>query len=384
MQKISKIILMILILIILFPANIAYSENDISKEQIDTLNLSNITDDFNIDTAGVVPDFDPDKLIEEISKGNLKIDGVSIINKLIGLFAKEVNNNISIIIKVIIIAIICAVLKSLHDNLSNHIAESAFFICYLIMVSLVIVGFKEALSIGQATINSMTAFMQAIVPMMIGMMISVGNITSASTMHPLLIISLQIISTTISSIMIPVVMLTAVFSIAGNISNKVQISKLGILIRSVSVWIMGIFLTLFVGIVTLESNLAGTIDGVAGKTMKFAFSKSIPIVGQTLSDSVETVLGCSMVIKNSFGVVGIIIIGAIIMVPVIKILAIILTYKFAAVIVQPVANPRISKCLDELGGSLILLFAIMVSIGFMFIVSITAMLNMGNIATMIR
>lgn len=384
MQKISKIILMILILIILFPANIAYSENDISKEQIDTLNLSNITDDFNIDTAGVVPDFDPDKLIEEISKGNLKIDGVSIINKLIGLFAKEVNNNISIIIKVIIIAIICAVLKSLHDNLSNHIAESAFFICYLIMVSLVIVGFKEALSIGQATINSMTAFMQAIVPMMIGMMISVGNITSASTMHPLLIISLQIISTTISSIMIPVVMLTAVFSIAGNISNKVQISKLGILIRSVSVWIMGIFLTLFVGIVTLESNLAGTIDGVAGKTMKFAFSKSIPIVGQTLSDSVETVLGCSMVIKNSFGVVGIIIIGAIIMVPVIKILAIILTYKFAAVIVQPVADPRISKCLDELGGSLILLFAIMVSIGFMFIVSITAMLNMGNIATMIR
>lgn len=381
-KKICQII--IALILILMPAGHVSAEESLNEEQIDVLNLTKVVESFNNNGEQIIPDFEANKLIEEIAKGNLSFDSKGIIDKAIAYFMKEINSNIIVIIKVIIVGILCAILKNLQESFEGSTSEIAFYACYLLMVSFIIVGFKDAIQVGQKAISDMVVFMQAMIPVLITLLASSGNVASSTALYPVIIFVIEVASSILGTVMIPVVFLVAVLSIVSNISEKVQLSKLAGLIKTVSVWVMGIILTAFVAVVTIETNLAATIDGVTGKTVKFAFSKSIPIVGQVLSDAVETVLGCSLVIKNSVGVVGTILILSIVLGPLIKILAITVIYKFSAALVEPIADSRMVRCLNDIGGTLTLLFSIVVSVSFMFIVAITALIRTGNIATMIR
>ena len=384
MQKITVKALVILFIVILNIPVIVYAEDSIALQQAEAIGLPGIVESLNERAGEVFPGFNANTIIDEISKGNFNIDSKGIITRISEFFVKEVKSNIGIVIKVIIIAILCAVLKNLQDNLQGGTSEIAFYICYLLMISFIIVGFNDAVQLGQKTIYEMVGFMESIIPALVTLMLSMGNVTSSGVLYPVVMGVVGIISSLIATFIIPSILLVAVLSIAGNISDKIQLAKIGGLIKSITIWTMGLMLTVFVSIVSVEAGLAGTIDGVAGKTLKFAFSKSVPFVGQILSDSVETVLGCSLIIKNAVGVLGMILIIGIVLLPLIKILAMALVYKLAAVVVQPLTDSRITKCLDEVGGTLVLLFSIIVSVSFMFIIAIAAIIKTGGIAAMIR
>lgn len=381
MQKICKLIILILIIM---PVGCVAAQDSINNEQLEVIDLAKVVESFDSQGESIIPDFNPNKLIEEISKGNLAFDTKGILERCMLFFMKEIGINMSIIIKVIIIGILCSLLKNLQENFEGKTGEIAFYACYILMVSLIIVGFKEAVQVGQKAIFDMVGFMQVLIPVLISLLVATGNVVSTSALHPVIILVVEITSSILGAVMIPAVLLVAVLSIIGNISDKVQLTKLAGFIKTVSIWVMGVILTVFVSVVTIEANIGATIDGVTGKTAKFAFSKSVPVVGQILSDAVETVLGCSLVIKNSIGVVGTIIILAIVLAPLIKILAMTAVYKISAVLLEPIADARIVRCLNDVGGTLTLLFSIVVSVSFMFIVAITMLVKTGSMATMIR
>jgi len=53
---------------------------------------------------------------------------------------------------------------------------------------------------------------------------------------------------------------------------------IAVAIIPIIVWVLGIILTVFVGVVSLEGSLTSSIDGVTAKTAKAAVSSLIPIV----------------------------------------------------------------------------------------------------------
>lgn len=381
------VVLLILILITLSAKYVQANEDlrqNLVEQQVEVLNLPEIIEELSKEGEKIIPDFNPNALVAEISKGNLIFDSKSILNRAEDFFMKEVNKNLGIVVKIVILAILCAVLTNLQTNFSGAVGEIGFYACYLLLISLIIVGFKDAIGIGQKAILDMVKFMQAIIPTYITLLVSMGNFTSSTVLYPVIMFVVQVISTIVETILVPVVFFIAVLSIISNVSNRVQISKFAGFMKTVTIWVMGFILTLFVGVITLESSLAATIDGVTSKAAKFTVSKSIPVIGQVLSDAADTVLGCSLVIKNSVGVVGVILVLSIILVPIIKMLALIIIYKFTAGLIEPISDMRFVNCLNELGGIMTLLFSIVLAVSFMFIVALTALMRAGNIAVMIR
>jgi stage III sporulation protein AE len=380
MRRIFAILTTTILLLSCSPA--AFAERTISSQQAGILDLPKIVDSFN--KGEIISEFNPNQLIEDITKGNLNVSTTGIINKAFKFFMREINQNMMLLIRVIFICMLCAILRSLQDNFGGEVSNMAFYACYLLMISFIIVSFKDVLNIGQRAIVDMVSFMKVIIPILITLLASTGSPVSSSMLYPAIMMVVEFFSNMLGTVIIPVIFLIAVLSIIANVSEKVQLSQLAGCLKTASVWILGIMLTIFVGIISVQSSLAGTVDGVAVKTAKFAFSASIPFVGKILSDSVETVLGCSLVIKNSVGVIGMILVLSIVLSPLIKILAMITIYKFCAIIAQPIADSRIVKCLDDIGGTLALLFAVLVSVSIMFIIGITALVRAGNIAGMIR
>ena len=70
--------------------------------------------------------------------------------------------------------------------------------------------------------------------------------------------------------------------IISNISDRVQVDKLSKYINTSVIWILGIVLTLFVGVSSLEGSITNGVDALTVKTTKAAVSNFIPIVGKIL------------------------------------------------------------------------------------------------------
>jgi len=293
--------------------------------------------------------------------------------------------NMHILIKLLLIAVMCAVLKNLKDSfLSENVGELAFYVCYIVMISIIALSFKSAITIGTGIIDKMVGFMYATVPVLITLLVSGGNITSGGVFQPLLIMVVEVLAGIFKNVFIPLVFLSAVLSMAGNISEKVRISKLAGLLKQIAGWGIGIILTVFIAAVSIQGSMGAVADGVIGKTAKFAIGTFVPIAGSYLADAADTVIGCSLLIKNAAGIAALVGIAAICLIPLLKLAAIIILYRLAAALVEPISEKRISDCINDIAGSLSYILGIAASVAFMFFISVTAIIGASNLSAMIR
>ena len=176
-------------------------------------------------------------------------------------------------------------------------------------------------------------------------MLTTGSITSAGVLQPILLLLINFVGNTISNFILPLVLISTSLSIISSISDEIKISKLSKLLNSSVVWILGIIMTLFVTVLSLEGSLTETVDGVTAKTTKAAVSTVIPVVGKILGDATDAVIGCAGILKNAVGFVGIIVILGICIMPIIKLTILTVTYYLASAICQPIADTKIVNLL---------------------------------------
>lgn len=201
--------------------------------------------------------------------------------------------------------------------------------------------------------------------------------------EPTILFIITLVDNIIVKLIIPFSLISIALSIISNVSEKVRIDKLSKYLNSTAIWILGIILTIFVGVTSLEGSITSSVDGLTVKTAKVAVSSVIPVVGKILGDAVETVMGCTNILKNAVGLVGIVIIIGICIKPIIKLLVLMLAYYIGAAICEPLADDRIVKLLEQIGKTYKLFLAILLSVSVMLIVGITLVINISNSTLMI-
>ncbi len=331
------------------------------------------------------PEYQPKSLLRRMLEGNFSFDIKKVLKDLLAALFKEVYENAGIIVKLLATVLLCAVLKNLQGNfLSESVGELAFFACYALVVSTVLVSLNLALDIGREVIEKMVGFMYATVPIMFAFLASGGSITSAGIFQPVMLMVVEITASLIKNIFIPMVYLSAILAIVDNVSEKLSISRFTRFIKQVSAWSLGIILTLFVGVVSLQGSFGAAVDGVTGKAAKFAIGTFIPVAGKYLADAADAVIGCTLLLKNAAGAAAMVGIIAMCSVPLIKIIALTVLYRLTCALIEPLSDKRITACIGEIADSLALMFGIVASVAFMFLISITAIIGAGNIAAMLR
>lgn len=330
-------------------------------------------------TENIFPDLDLNTVFESGIQGKLNLFGIS--GMIIDLLGDELKIGISGIIAILIIIIIHSVLKAIIENLSNsNVGQIAYFVQYLAIISIITSNFTDILFITKNAINEIINFMRLFVPMLITLMLTTGGLVSSSSLGAIMIIFINLIGSIISSILIPLIMCSTVLSIVNSFSNKTQIVGLSKFMKSIVLWILGIILTIFVCSLTLQGTLSSTVDGVTSKTAKAAISNFIPFVGKIMGDTLETVIGCTNILKNTFGIIGAIIILSISVLPIIKITIMWFLLRLTSCVCETIADSKIVGLLKEISDSYKLLFGILVSCSIMFIIGITIVLRMTNIA----
>jgi len=385
MRKIFIIILILLLINVDVHADGIDSLIDEQLNHLDLDELQKFADEIVMDAEGMISEINIKDFVKELYIGSEKLSLKGILNQLWMFVWKELMQNVDLLGKIIILSVFCALLQNLHKGFDNEsIGKLAYSACYVIIIILAIGSFTLVSKLCIETIDKMVSFMQSLVPTLIALLLTVGGITSSSLFQPIVYTSLTFIATIIKITIIPMVMLSAVLSIVSNISDKVKISKLASIVRGVSVGLLGVMLTIFTGIISIQGLAASSLDGLAAKTAKFAVDSFVPIIGDFLSEAFDTVVSCSLIIKNGISIVGLIVLLLICLFPLVKIFSIFAIYKISSALIQPIVDNELVQCINDISTSIFIMFCCVVAVGILFFISITIIMGIGNMTVMMR
>ena len=382
-------IFLIVFLFVFFISPISYAEEEgASQEEIlssqqNSLNISSFIKEAQKYTKDTFEDLDLGELFSSAITGN--IDNETLLKAFSKMIGKEVVSCINILGSIVIIIIIHSILKSISEGLENKsISQITYYVQYILIVTLIMKNFADILTMVRTSIDSLVGFMNSLVPLLITLMLTTGNIASAGITEPIILFIITFIGNFITTVLIPFILIANVLGIVSKVSPRVQVDKLAKFFNSSVVWVLGIVLTIFVGVLSVEGSLSSTVDGITAKTAKAAVSNFIPVVGKILGDAVDTVIGCSNVLKNAVGIVGVIVIVCICVGPIIKLAVLMALYYLAGAICQPIADEKIVKLLDQMVDTFKMLLAIMCSVSVMLIVGTTLVIKITNSGLMYR
>nr|WP_281269269.1 stage III sporulation protein AE [Ammoniphilus oxalaticus] len=372
-----------------YPASAeAAIQDSVVQSQVERLDLSQVEaywKDLMNDYKGYLPGSE----LEGIGALILNEDGKFSIKQLFVGFMKyffhEIVVNGKLLGSIIIITVFAMILETMQSAFEkNTVSKTAYAVSYMVLIILAINSFRIAIGYAQDAITNMVGFMLALMPLVLAMLAAMGNLTSVAMFHPLIIFMVNVSGTVISNVIFPLLFLSSVLSIVSSFSEKYKVTQLANLLRNISMGLLGAFLTVFLGIISVQGATSAVADGVTIRTAKYVTSNFVPVVGRMFSDAADTVLGASLLVKNGVGMVGVIVLILLSAFPALKILTLSLVYHFASAIMQPLGNSPIISCLSTIGKNLVFVFAALATVCLMFFLAITIIITAANISVMVR
>ncbi len=395
MGKIKKILVIILVSLfvyILMPNTIicmaeeskdtTYEEgveNVLKENNQEITELYQYINNMKSDTE-LMNELDPSEyIINYIKSGNGNLSVEKILKGCISLVFKEVSVVLKFAISMIAIAILSTLIKNLQESFtSKGISEVAFYACYVTLILLLSRSFLISITVAKEVIFGVSDFMSAVLPILISMVTLSGGVVESAILDPVILSGVIIIPKLYTNIIIPLIMVSFVLQFVNNLSEEHKISNLCKMVKQMTIWLQGIVIVIFVGILTIRGITGSTIDAVTLKTTKFAVDNFVPIVGKAFSDAITSVASYSLIIKNSISSIGLVVIILIIIYPLIKILLMAFIYKFTSALIEPISDKRITACIQSAGDSLVLLLSCVLSVSLMFFILLAVIANCGR------
>lgn len=289
--------LLILILMLISIPNISLATDEIVQDQMEALNLGTFISEGEKYTKHTVPELNIQELITQSLSG--QVNNSILYKAVLGLLGEEIVTSITMLGSILVIIVIHSILKSIAENLGNNsTSQIAYFVEYILIITIIVSNFTTVITSIQNTISNLVGFMNSLVPILIALIVATGQVASSTILQPILIFAVIFIGNIINLVVIPIITVSMVLSIASNLSDKVQIGNLSKFFKSSVTWFLGLVITIFVGVLSLEGNLTSSVDGITLKGIKSVASTFIPVVGKALGDSVDTVLRCNITYKK--------------------------------------------------------------------------------------
>ncbi len=357
----KKILLIVIPLLFLFVSPVYGEESPLiqqllqdSLEEVEGLSSEN----FNfLETA------------EKLVTGKFSLSFESVLSTLSKLFLGEVKENLSLLIKILVLSVLAGVLCHLVPEDSGGISAMSFLACFLGIAGLSASLIASLSQIATETIDKMLLFMASLMPVMSGLVLS-ANAFSAG-FFPGLFAVMQGFCFLCRNLFLPMILVLCALTAVSSLSSRFHINRLIDALGKGIKWSLGISLTVFLAILGLHSFTAKSAATVAGKTIKYALCNFIPLVGGVLSDSAEAVLAGMGVIRGAVGITGVLALLSFCTVPLFKVLATSFLYRFASGAIEPATDKRIVTFLSGLSESITLIFSILLMVIVMFILSLS-------------
>ncbi|MCM3597151.1 stage III sporulation protein AE [Metabacillus idriensis] len=362
-------------------------QQDLIDQQIDKLGIQEIKkfwDDIMTEYGGYLPESQKGSLLQFLN-GEKELSFQEWSKAFLKYIFHEIIANGKLLGTLILLTIFSMLLQLLQDAFSQStVSKVAYALVYMVLMIIALNSFHIAIEYTVEAIQTMTSFILALIPLLLALMAASGGLISAAFFHPVILFLMNTSGVLIEKIVLPLLFLSALLSIVSTLTDQYKVTQLAQLLRNISIGLLGTFLTVFLGVISVQGASAAVSDGMAIRTAKFVTGNFIPVLGRMFTDATDTVISASVLLKNTVGIIGVAILLFIAAFPAIKVLTLAFIYKFTAALLQPLGGGPIIKCLDIISKSVIYIFAALAIVSLMFFLSITVIIAAGNITMMVR
>lgn len=344
-------------------------------DNVDLSDMQELADELN--DIGLLKTTIKDK-IKKILQGEYFTDYTSLFSSIISLIFGDIRSILPFIFTIIAIGILCNLLSSSKPE-NKSIADVINFVFLSIVVLIVIIAFKNILQTVKNTLVLISNQMQIVFPILITLLASIGSLTSVSIYNPLVAILTSIVNIIFEKLLFPMFMVILILTILGSLTDTIKLGKLNGFLMSTFKWCVGIVFTIFTGFLSIQGISAGKYDNVSIKATKFAMKSYIPIIGSYVSEGMDFLILGSVLVKNSVGLIGVIILIITIISPIIMIVIYKLSLQLCGGILEMTGNAKISNFLSSCSKILILPIVLIIGVSFMYIITISLIICTANI-----
>lgn len=368
----KKVLIYIAFMVLLqFPMVTSAAETDetsgLNQKDIDYTQIQSVIDQ----ALSEDNNFDFMEYVTDLISGKRTFSITGILDDLKEVVSGEVKSNLSTFTGLISIAVIAAVFTNFSYAFQNmQVAETGFYVAYLLLFSVLTGSFITASTMAAQTISSLLDFMKAMVPAyFMAVAFSTGAGTSMVYYQTTLVL-ITFVNVLLVKIIIPLINIYLVVTMANNLSKEDMLSKFTELLETIINWGLKTLLGVVIGFNTVQGLITPVSDKIK-KSMVLKAAESIPGVGDIFSGAAESVIGAGILLKNAIGVAGVVVIVSLCTVPVIKLAVMTLIYKVSSAAVQPISDKRMLKCISASADACLLLLQTVLVGAILFVITIT-------------
>lgn len=285
----------------------------------------------------------------------------------------------------VLLTVFSAFLQTLQNAFEQGtVSKTAYSVVLMVLLILALNSFRLAINYATEAVDYMVNFLLALMPILLALLASTGGAVSAAVFHPLVIFLMNAGGMAAQKIILPLLFFSTLLSLVSVFSARYKATKLADLLRKGSIGLLSAFMAVYLAVVSIQGTAAAVTDGLAIRTAKFFAGNFIPVVGRMFTEAADTVMSASLLLKNTIGVAGAGILLLIVAFPALKILVLVIVYRVAGAILQPLGDEVVSECLEIIGRNMTYIFAALVIVSFMFFVSIVILVAASNVTMMIR
>lgn len=374
----KKIIFLIPLLILLcFPMNAYAQDNDENFTETDEYReiVDEISDAVSSGAGDEVNSIlEEENISVENSESISDISIWNIIEKIIGLFTESLKQPLSMLGKIIAICVLCSLAQSMMP-VNAGMLKVFRTISVLSSVTVIYDSIYSGFQMITDSLDRMSEFMLAYIPVFSSVSAAGGSVASGGSYYALTLVLCEIIAAVSNKILMPFLSIVLAVSLVAAINPELSFCGAASSIKKCVQWILGGLMTIFTGLLTIQSITGSAADSLAARTVKFTASSFIPIIGGAVSEAYSTVYGSLGVIRSGTGTIGIIIICIIVLKPILIILSVKFVITLGKIINEMFGQREIAEFLNSTNAVLSMGLSVLIAFSVIFIIS-TAVLMM--------
>ena len=296
---VKKIILFLIISLIFIPTFHINAEEEYIPDD-----YYELEDELPEEVEDLLPDgiFSEDNEQME-SAVNSAISWEYIIGVIIDLIGVNLGDIARVLATVSIVIVLSSLLSALNNNIASatlkriiELASSSVLVLTLMELS------KEPLSRATQLFDNIALFVNTVSPVICGMYAMGGNVSSAIVHNYGLIVFLSITENICAIAVEIIISCCLALTLASAFLDNTKLSSLSSGIKGLFTFFIGFLTLIFTTVISSQSLLASKGDSLSAKTAKLLSVQIIPLVGNTIGESLKTAGASIEYLRSNVGI----------------------------------------------------------------------------------
>lgn len=339
-------------------------------EQAEVMETGSVTDELPQEAGEILGDIS----ITDADMGEKGFQAVldTIKDSAFGIF----KNALASAAKILTVVVLCTAAGSAMSE--GGVRDMVSFCGTVAVSAIAISNVHSFLGMGMETLYTLSDYSKILLPVMCSAAATAGAITSASAKYAATAMFMDVLISASVNIMLPLISIYLAAVIANAVLLKDSLANVAKLLKWVCTTALTLMMMAFTAYLGMTGLISGKADEFAAKLTKTALGTVLPVVGNIISDTAETLVAGAGILRNAIGVFGFLAVAAICITPFLTLGLHYLVYKGTAAFTEALADKRMAQLVSDVGAAFGMLLALVGCGGIMLFFSVISSMKAVN------